>query len=87
MQNEDSVRQRAHEIWERQGRPEGRQEEHWAQARREIEAGSGPPPPAATELDPSPTVNAPDDAGTTPAQAAAAVAAVGAPRKAEDKPA
>ncbi len=86
MQNEDRVRQRAHEIWEQQGRPEGRQEEHWAQARREIEAGSRPPPPAA-ELDPSPTVNAPDDAGATPAQAAAAVAAVGAPRKAEDKPA
>ncbi len=86
MQNEDRVRQRAHEIWEQQGRPEGRQEEHWAQARREVEAGSGSPPPAA-ELDPSPTVNAPDDAGATPAQAAAAAAAVGAPRKAEDKPA
>ena len=86
MQNEDRFRQRAHEIWEQQGRPDGRQEEHWAQARREIEAGSGPPPPAA-ELDPSPTVNAPDDAGATPAQAAEATAAVGAPRKAEDKPA
>ena len=85
MQHDDRIRQRAHEIWEQQGRPEGRQEEHWAQARREIEAGSGPPQ-AAAELDPSPTINASDDAGTTPAQAAAAVAAVGAPRKAEDKP-
>ncbi len=86
MQNEDRVRQRAHEIWEQPGRPAGRQEEHWAQARREVEAASGSPPPAAG-LDPSPTVNAPDDAGATPAQAAAAAAAVGAPRKAEDKPA
>lgn len=27
---EDRIRQRAHEIWEREGRPEGRHEVHWA---------------------------------------------------------
>ncbi len=58
MQNEDSVRQRAHEIWERQGRPEGRQEEHWAQARREIEAedaGGSVAEPAAPDASPTDT--------------------------------
>lgn len=32
------IRERAHQLWEEQGRPEGRHEEHWEQARREIEA-------------------------------------------------
>jgi hypothetical protein len=33
----DHVRERAHLIWEREGRPEGREAEHWAQAEREID--------------------------------------------------
>ena len=33
----ERIRQRAHELWEQEGRPEGRQEEHWARAGREIE--------------------------------------------------
>lgn len=32
----DRVRQRAYEIWEREGRPEGRAAEHWDLAREEI---------------------------------------------------
>jgi hypothetical protein len=32
----ERVRQRAYEIWEREGRPEGREQEHWEQAEREI---------------------------------------------------
>ena len=35
---EDRIRHRAYEIWERDGRPEGRGESHWAQACAEIEA-------------------------------------------------
>lgn len=38
---EDEVRRRAHAIWEREGRPEGRQEDHWIQAKREIEREAG----------------------------------------------
>ncbi len=30
------VQQRAYEIWESEGRPEGRQQEHWQQARTEL---------------------------------------------------
>jgi hypothetical protein len=35
--HEERVRERAYRIWEEQGRPEGRQEEHWRQAEIEIE--------------------------------------------------
>lgn len=35
---EDRIRQRAHEIWEREGQPEGKHDEHWAQATAEIAA-------------------------------------------------
>ena len=83
MQDQERICQRAHEIWEGEGRPEGRHAEHWAQASREIEAQDGKAsPPAPTSPEDSPTVTSPDG-GTTPAQAAAAADAVGAPRKAE----
>ncbi|MGH6915286.1 MAG: DUF2934 domain-containing protein [Geminicoccales bacterium] len=32
----ERIRQRAYEIWEREGRPEGRQQAHWEQAEREV---------------------------------------------------
>lgn len=35
---ESLIRKRARAIWERQGRPEGRAQEHWAKATQEIEA-------------------------------------------------
>lgn len=35
--DEERVRQRAHLIWEREGRPDGRQEAHWRAAREELE--------------------------------------------------
>ncbi len=34
---EAKIRARAHEIWEHEGRPSGRAQLHWEQARREIE--------------------------------------------------
>ena len=33
----ERIRWRAHELWEQEGRPEGRQDEHWARACREIQ--------------------------------------------------
>jgi hypothetical protein len=84
MQDQDRLRQRAYEIWEREGRPEGRHEEHWVQAHREIEAeegGGASAGPAAPDDAPTPT--SPGGAEATPAQASAAADAVGAPRKAE----
>ncbi|WP_417776608.1 DUF2934 domain-containing protein [Stutzerimonas xanthomarina] len=37
MTDEQRIRERAHEIWEAKGRPEGQEQEHWAQARDEME--------------------------------------------------
>ena len=37
MADEQRIRERAHEIWEAKGRPEGQEHEHWAQAREEME--------------------------------------------------
>jgi hypothetical protein len=34
----DQVRNRAYQIWERKGRPQGRDLEHWLEAERELEA-------------------------------------------------
>ncbi|MCQ8781467.1 DUF2934 domain-containing protein [Mangrovibrevibacter kandeliae] len=31
--DEARIRQKAYELWEAEGRPEGRQEEHWAEAK------------------------------------------------------
>jgi hypothetical protein len=36
---EKDIRDRAHAIWEREGKPEGRHEEHWSQAEHEINHG------------------------------------------------
>ncbi len=38
---EERIRARAHQIWEEEGRPEGRHHEHWRQACEEIDGGSG----------------------------------------------
>jgi hypothetical protein len=35
---EERIKRRAYEIWERAGRPTGREQEHWDQAVQEIEA-------------------------------------------------
>ena len=38
----DQIRRRASELWEAQGRPQGRDREHWAQAERDV-LGLTPP--------------------------------------------
>ena len=51
----DDIARRAFEIWERNGRPEGRDQEHWDQAEKEVseqmtrkpaQRNSGSPPAA-----------------------------------------
>lgn len=34
--SDDAVRERAYEIWEREGRPDGQHESHWKQALVEL---------------------------------------------------
>ena len=40
---EDRVRERAYDLWERDGRPDGRADEYWQQARSEVEAEDAEP--------------------------------------------
>jgi hypothetical protein len=58
-----SIRQRAYELWERDGRPEGRELEYWLMAESELARGTEP---LAGPL--TPTESAPADAplGTSP---------------------
>lgn len=41
--NAERIRRRAHEIWEAEGRPEGRAHEHWVRAAKEILGEPEPP--------------------------------------------
>jgi len=43
MPNQERISQRAYQLWEQEGKPEGRESEHWGQACREIEAEGGSP--------------------------------------------
>jgi hypothetical protein len=38
---EEKIRRRAYDLWEIEGRPEGRHHEHWERAAREVEAEEG----------------------------------------------
>ena len=39
--HDERIRQRAHEIWEEEGRPEGREYSHWLRARADIREEEG----------------------------------------------
>ena len=54
---EQRIRERAYALWQREGRPDGREREHWQTATREIDSESG---------------SGSDAAGTTPAAGAPA---------------
>lgn len=91
MSDDSHIRERAHEIWEQAGRPDGKQEEHWAQASCETAAVAKQPYVGRQENDSgtyavgrkdgsaSPTINAPDEGGVSPGEAAAAVEALSEP--------
>jgi hypothetical protein len=69
---QERIRQRAQAIWEREGRPEGRHEDHWREAEKEIAAeDSGPAAarPRATVKKPRKAKAEPRPARTRPARA------------------
>ncbi len=39
MDREERIRARAHQIWESEGQPDGRDSEHWERARLELDGG------------------------------------------------
>ena len=43
MHREEQIRQRAYEIWQAQGSPEGRDEEYWLQACLEVDGAASQP--------------------------------------------
>lgn len=50
--NEDEIRQRAYRIWEKTGRPDGLDQEHWHQAKREVDRGSAQSDSALRDVEP-----------------------------------
>lgn len=43
MIDEDKIRERAYQLWELDGKPEGSQDDHWRQAQVQLEAEIQPP--------------------------------------------
>ncbi|QUS37214.1 DUF2934 domain-containing protein [Falsirhodobacter algicola] len=41
MSRDDEIRARAHRIWQDEGEPEGRHEDHWTRAKAELDEESG----------------------------------------------
>jgi hypothetical protein len=39
--HQERIKQRAHELWESEGRPEGRDADHWSQAEQELHSQTG----------------------------------------------
>ncbi|EWY38912.1 hypothetical protein N825_10555 [Skermanella stibiiresistens SB22] len=51
---DELIRQRAHEIWLREGRPSGREDQHWHQAKDEVAVEEDGSLSVAGEEDPEP---------------------------------
>jgi len=69
------IRDRAYQLWEREGRPHGQHDEHWRRAAAEIEAEENPKAGTAAKpgKTPAPPTSAAEQAGATttkPAKAA-----------------
>ncbi|GLK78325.1 DUF2934 domain-containing protein [Methylopila turkensis] len=50
MDRTQDVRERAYQIWIEEGRPEGREHEHWERARQELGVDPTSAPQAPTEV-------------------------------------
>ncbi|MER8914949.1 DUF2934 domain-containing protein [Mesorhizobium sp. M0761] len=66
---QDRIRQRAHEIWEKAGRPEGAHQEHWEQATAEVDGAVAKPKKAAKKADAKPRKAAAKPKAAKPAAA------------------
>lgn len=67
-EREAQVRERAYEIWESEGRPDGRDAAHWERAEREIAGGSPVPPQGTGSEDGLGTTSGTEPVGTPPAR-------------------
>lgn len=79
--DERKIRQRAYEMWDRDGRPDGRSEDYWLQAEREL-AGSDPTAAGSSQSEAAvPTQAAPQSKKAANGAASGAKPPVQAPRK------
>ena len=74
---EKRIAERAHHLWEREGRPHGRDREHWEEARRQIDLEGGAHPPSGGIADQS----ADDDASLSGEALARRVRGAAKPRR------
>ena len=86
----EKIRQRAYEIWDREGRQEGRAEEHWEQAERELAASQADAPSDMTNEAGSPAQPIKAESGIAaqpkrPGNGASQLTAAGAPPAARRK--
>lgn len=84
MQSGDNerIRQKAYELWEKEGRPEGRHEDHWRQASGDHDALTSPNPVGVNAtLPPDPDTSAVADAEVAATSAASPADAGGKPAK------
>lgn len=51
MNDEQRIRERAYQIWEEEGQPEGKEAEHWRRAREEAEPGQPQSEPPTDSLE------------------------------------
>jgi len=65
-EQQDRIRNRAHAIWEREGRPEGRNTDHWREAEQEAGSAGQQPPAATVEAEAKPKSPGDDAALGTP---------------------
>jgi hypothetical protein len=84
QKDHDRIRDRAYEIWDRDGRQSGRDEEYWLQAERElgVAAGSTDHPPLGLSDQASPAGTGDQTAASAPANKKANGAAKGLAAKA-----
>ena len=72
----EEISRRAYEIWEAEGRPHGRDAEHWLAAEQDVRQADGAAPAAAKTADPKPARKTTKTADTDkPAKAATTAAA------------
>ncbi len=85
---EDKIRERAYGIWEEEGYPHGRAEDHWRRAVREIEGVAAGQADLITEIVGAPSLQTVDPAPAkkpAPKRRKAATGAVAAPKRAPVK--
>jgi len=82
MDREHEIRERAYAIWEADGRPSDRDQDHWDRAAREVDEQRTAKPADVQGSSATPSPAPPED---EPTQAASATAPARAPRAAKPK--